>query len=181
MNTNIKKIIIIGMLVACQIITGRFLTISTPFMKIGFTFLPIAISAILYGPVWAGIGAAIGDIITAMLLPYGYFPGFTVSAFVTGAIYGFFLYRKSLNIWKITGCVLVINIAVSIFLQTYWIYLLTGQGYLVVLPMRIIQNAITTPIQIFGIRLIAYRVAKMSCDLHNSHNDDYYGKQEHTI
>jgi len=148
------------MLIACQVITGRYLTISTLFVKIGFTFLPIAISAILYGPVWAGIGAAIGDIIIAMLLPYGYFPGFTVSAFLTGAFYGLFLHRKSANILRITCCILVINISVSIFLQTYWLYSLTGQGYLVVLPMRIIQNVIMTPIQILGIRLIAYRVAK---------------------
>jgi len=148
------------MLIACQVITGRYLTISTLFVKISFTFLPIAISAILYGPVWAGIGAAIGDIIIAMLLPYGYFPGFTVSAFLTGAFYGLFLHRKSANILRITCCILVINISVSIFLQTYWLYSLTGQGYLVVLPMRIIQNVIMTPIQILGIRLIAYRVAK---------------------
>ena len=161
MNTNTKKIIIIGMLIACQVVTGRFLTISTLFVKIGFTFLPIAILAILYGPVWAGVGAAMGDIIISMLLPYGYFPGFTVSAFITGTVYGFFLYRKSANIWKITCSVLAINIAVSIFLQTYWLYLLTGQGYLAVLPMRIIQNAIMTPIQIFGIRRIAYRIAKI--------------------
>ena len=160
MNTSIKRVIIIGMLIACQVITGRYLTISTLFVKIGFTFLPIAISAILYGPVWAGIGAAIGDIIIAMLLPYGYFPGFTVSAFLTGAFYGLFLHRKSANILRITCCILVINISVSIFLQTYWLYSLTGQGYLVVLPMRIIQNVIMTPIQILGIRLIAYRVAK---------------------
>lgn len=181
MNTNIKKIIIIGMLIACQVITGRFLTISTPFMKIGFTFIPIAISAILFGPVWAGIGAAIGDIVTAILLPYGYFPGFTLSAFVTGAIYGFFLYRKSENIWKITCCVLVINITVSIFLQTYWLYLLTGQGYLVVLPMRIIQNAIMTPIQILGIRLIAHRVVKLERGLHSSYNSNYDRGQEYII
>lgn len=161
MNTNIKKIVIIGMLIACQVITGRFLTISTLYVKIGFTFLPIVISAILYGPVWAGIGAAIGDIVTAMLLPYGYFPGFTVSAFITGNIYGFFFYRKSANIWKIACCVLVTNIAISIFLQTYWFYLLTGQGYLVVLPTRIIQNVIMTPVQILCIRLIAFRVAKI--------------------
>ena len=160
MNTSIKRVIIIGMLIACQVISGRYLTISTLFVKIGFTFLPIAISAILYGPVWAGIGAAIGDIIIAMLLPYGYFPGFTVSAFLTGAFYGLFLHRKSANILRITCCILVINISVSIFLQTYWLYSLTGQGYLVVLPMRIIQNVIMTPIQILGIRLIAYRVAK---------------------
>lgn len=161
MNTNIKKIIIIGMLIACQVITGRLLTISTLFVKIGFTFLPIAISAILYGPVWAGIGAAMGDIIISMLLPYGYFPGFTVSAFITGAIYGLFLHRKPANIWKIACCVLIINIAVSVFLQTYWLYLLTGQGYLAVLPTRIMQNAIMTPIQILGIRLVAYRIAKI--------------------
>lgn len=73
MNQNIKRIVILGILIACQVIAGRFLTIATLYVKIGFIFLPIAISAILYGPVWAGISVAIGDIVIAMLLPMDIF------------------------------------------------------------------------------------------------------------
>jgi biotin transporter BioY len=35
----------------------------------------------------AGVGAADGDVVVAMLSPFGYFPGFIVSAFLTGYIY----------------------------------------------------------------------------------------------
>lgn len=161
MNTKLKRFVMLGLLIACQVIAGRFLTIATLFVKIGFIFLPISIAAILYGPIWAGVSAAIGDILIAMLLPYGYFPGFTVSAFLTGATYGLFLHRKSANIWRISCCVVVINIAISIFLQTFWLYLLTGEGYLAVLPTRIMQNVIMTPIQIIGIRTVSYRVAEL--------------------
>jgi len=160
MNQSIKRIIILGILIALQVIAGRFLTIATLFVKIGFIFLPIVISAILYGPFWAGICAAVGDIVIAMLLPYGYYPGFTVSAFLTGAIYGLFLYRKPISIWRIICCVSVINIVISIFLQTFWLLMLTGKGYLVLLPTRIVQNAIMTPIQILCIRMIAYRLTE---------------------
>ena len=162
MDPNIKKIIILGMLIACQIVIGRFLTISTLFVKIGFVFLPIVIAAILYGPFWAGLSAAIGDIVVAMLLPYGYFPGFTLSAFLTGIIYGLFLYGKPLNIWRIACCVLVIHITIGIFLQTYWLFLFTGQGYLIVLPARVMQALIMMPIQVLCIRMIAYRVAQIA-------------------
>lgn len=156
-----ENIAIFGVLIAAQIIAGRFLTIATLYVKIGFVFLPIVIAAIIYGPVWAGISAAIGDIMIAMLLPYGYFPGITVSAFLTGVIYGLFLYRKPMKMWRIICCVLVINIFISTFLQAYWLYLLTGKGYLAILPARVIQNLIMTPIHVVCIRLVAYRIASL--------------------
>lgn len=161
MNGKIKKIVILGVLLAAQVVAGRFLTIATLYAKIGFIFLPIAIAAILYGPVWAGVSAAVGDVLVAMLLPYGYFPGITLSAFFTGAIYGLFLYRKPMKMWRIAGSVLIINVVISIFMQAFWLYLLTGKGFLVLLPTRVMQNVIMTPIQIAGIRLVAYRIAAL--------------------
>ena len=80
MNSKVKKIVVIGMLVAAQVVAGRFLSISLPIVKIGFAFLPLVIVAMLYGPVWGGVAGAIGDILVAVLGGFGYFPPMTISA-----------------------------------------------------------------------------------------------------
>ena len=49
--SNIKKLITAAVLLALVIIMTRFLSIQTPFMRIGFSFIPIILSAILLGPV----------------------------------------------------------------------------------------------------------------------------------
>ena len=78
---NVKSVAILGILVAAEIIFARF-SIHTWNLKIGFSFVPIVIAAVLYGPIAGGMVAAIGDVISAFLFPVGaYFPGFTLTAF----------------------------------------------------------------------------------------------------
>ena len=155
MKNNVKKVAVIGMLLAIQVIVGRYASISLPTVKIGFTFLPLALTAILYGPVWGGIAGVLGDFLVAILGPYGYFPPMAVTAFLTGLIYGLFLYRKSLTTGRVIICVLVQSVLCSILLQTFWLTLLMDKAYLVLLPTRLIQNLITAPVQILCIRAVA--------------------------
>ena len=157
MTKTVQKITILGMLVAAQVIAGRFISISLPIVTIGFVFLPVAVTGILFGPLWGGIAAFLGDLITALLGPYGYFLPMGLSAFLTGAIYGIFLHRKPAGIWRILSRALRL---ISVFLQTFWLTLLTGKAYLVLLPARIIQNLITIPVSVICIRLVAYRVVR---------------------
>lgn len=161
MNRNVKKVVVIGMLLAVQVVAGRFIAISLPIVKIGFGFLPLTIIAILYGPVWGGIAGAIGDILVAVLGPFGYFPPMTISAILSGVIYGLFLYRKPASTRRVILCVLCEGIFVSLLLQTYWLTLLTGKAYLILFPTRVIQNLITIPINIICIRMVSYRVADL--------------------
>ena len=81
---DVKKLIQISLLIAIEVILTRFCSINTPIVRIGFGFLPIAIIAMMYGPLSAGISYAIGDILGMMLFPTGsFFPGFTLTAFLT--------------------------------------------------------------------------------------------------
>ena len=74
------------------------LAIHTTFIHLTFGFIPTAIFAILYGPVAAGIMAAIACFIGMLLFGQGvFFPGFMVSEFLVGYIYGYFLYKKMLR------------------------------------------------------------------------------------
>lgn len=92
---NTKRMVQVAMLIAVEIVLSRFLSIPTPITKISFAFLPVAIIAMLYGPVYAGIAAALADFIGAMLFPTApFFAGFTLTAFLTGVIYGLFLHKQ---------------------------------------------------------------------------------------
>ena len=51
-------------------------------------------------PISAGVAYAIGDILGMMIFPSGsYFPGFTLTAFLTGVIYGVVLYLSLIHIY----------------------------------------------------------------------------------
>lgn len=159
-NQVVRKIAIIGMLLAAQVVAGMFISIRTPWATIGFTFLPLSLTAILYGPMWGAAAAVMGDFLIATLGPYGYYPPMATTALLSGLTFGLFLYKKPLTIQRVTLCVLVEAILCSILVQTFWISTLTGKGYLVLLPVRIFQNLITAPVSIVCIRLVAPRVAE---------------------
>ena len=83
------------MFVALEVVLNRVVSINTQAWKIGFSFVPVALCAVLFGPLWAGAVNALGDFIGAMLFPFGpYHPGFTVVAFAMGMVFGLFLYRR---------------------------------------------------------------------------------------
>ena len=72
---SVKSISIIGILVAMEIILVRF-SIHTWNLKIGFSFIPVVVAAIFYGPVTAGLVGAIGDIMgSTPVSGWSIFPG----------------------------------------------------------------------------------------------------------
>ena len=85
-----------GSLVALEIVLARFCSIQAWNLRIGFSFLPIAMASIRFGPIPAAMAASAADILGAVLFPTtgAYFPGFTLTAFLTGVIFGLCLYRR---------------------------------------------------------------------------------------
>ena len=94
------RLVTMAFLIALEIVLTRFCSINTPILRIGFGFLPVAMMGIMFGPLWAGIGYAVGDLLGMLIFPSGaYFPGFTLTAFLTGLVFGFFLHGKEIT-WK---------------------------------------------------------------------------------
>ena len=92
---SLRRLTVSALLIALDVVFTRVLAINTPLMKIGLGFAAVALSAMLYGPLWAALTAALGDLIGALLFPTGaYFPGFTLTAALTGLLFGLFLYRR---------------------------------------------------------------------------------------
>lgn len=46
---NTKNIAYLSMFIAMEVILSRFLSIQTPIVKFGFSFLPIAAASIMFG------------------------------------------------------------------------------------------------------------------------------------
>jgi len=144
----------LAFLTALEVILSRFLSINFWNVKIGFSFVPIVIAAMLFGPVPAGIVGALGDFLGATLFPIGpYFPGFTFTAFLTGLVFGVFLYKKQ-TILRTVSAVLIQQIFLSLLLNTYWISVLYSSPYVPLLKTRLIQVAVLGPVQIIVITAI---------------------------
>ena len=152
---SLRKVIVLAFLTALLIVLERFLSFQMWNMRIGFSFVALAISGMLYGPLAAGLVGAIGDILGMMLFPTGpYFPGFTLTAFLTGAVFGLFLHKKQ-DKKRTIGAVAVNQIALSLFLQTLWISITYGAPYKALLPTRLTQCLIMIPLQLAVLLLAA--------------------------
>lgn len=146
---NTRKFVFMALLMALEVILTRFLSIQTPIVRIGFGFLPIALAGMMFGPLYAGAMAALADIIGMMLFPSGaYFAGFTVSAFISGVIYGIFLYKKDKSIVRITFSVVLNILIVDTALNTIWLTMILNKAFIAIMAPRIIKNVAMIPIEV---------------------------------
>lgn len=84
------KMVLTAILCVLAVIAKRFLSFNVWNLSIGVSFLPILVCAMINGRVWGGICGALADLIGAILFPFGpFFPGFTITAFVSGFLFGF--------------------------------------------------------------------------------------------
>ncbi len=149
-----KTMTAMALLTALEIVLSRFLSISAWNTKIGFAFIPVVLAAMLLGPLYAGIVAALADFLGAVLFPVGaYFPGFTLTAFLMGACYGLFLFRKQ-SFPRILCAVAVHQLLLSLLLNTLWISVLYGSPYPPLLISRLPQCAILAAVQLALIPLL---------------------------
>lgn len=150
-----KSIVFVGVFVALSIVLTRFLSFQLPFLRVSFGFLPIALCSILFGPLTGGIAGALADVIGFAIAGQGnFFPGFTLSAFLSGVIYGIFLHKKQKNIISITTAVVIITIFIDMLLNTLWISMLLKKAFMAYFPLRALKAVLWLPVQVITIKLI---------------------------
>lgn len=134
-------ITMIGFCVAMEVILARFLSLHTWNLKIGFSFLPVVAAAYWGGPIAGGLTGALGDLIGALLFPVGaYFPGFTLSSFLDGAIYGS-IFRRGIGKKQILLAVLIVQLGISLLLNTFWLTVLFQVSWKDLVLLRLFQCA----------------------------------------
>lgn len=110
----------------------------------------------ILGSFWGGVCGGLADFIGALLFPFGpYFPGFTATAFLSGAIFG--LVGKVAR--KEKGRVRFLLLAVlllaikelicSLVLNSLWISILYGSPFTAVVWSRVPLSAVTLVFEVF--------------------------------
>ncbi len=144
---NTRTVVYLAVLIALEIVLNRFLSINTPVVKIGFSFVPIAIAGMLFGPIPAAVVAALADLLGAILFPTGtIFLGITLTAFLKGISWGLFLHKKQ-TVSTVVPAVLVDQLVLSYLLNSFWLSILMGTTYKALLATRIVQTAILIPVE----------------------------------
>ncbi len=144
---SVQTVAVCGMLLALRVILGFFTVNVSILLKIGFAFLPVAVAGMLFGPVVGGTIGAAGDIVGYFIQPTGpYFPGFTVSSFVAGFLYGMVLYRRRISFVRSFSAKAIVTAAVSLLLNPLWLSMLYGKAFFTILSFRITANLVSLPV-----------------------------------
>lgn len=146
-RTNTEKLVITAILIALEVILTRFVGISTPMLRISFGFLPMVVVAMYYGPIWGGGAYALADVLGSLIFPTGaYFPGFTVSACLTGIICGLFLHKRKVTVGTSLAAVIAVVLGINLLVNTFWLTIILGKGYMAMLPARFVKELLCVPI-----------------------------------
>lgn len=151
----------VGLLVGVSIVLTRVFAVMVPIgglmtLRLGFGEIPIMLAGILFGPIAGGLGGAIADLIGFALNSQGgaFFPGFTVSAALTGIIPGVLLYKKeNISLTQLALVVFVTDLVTGVVLNTLWLTLLMERGFFVILPPRLVARLVTLPVYTSTIHL----------------------------
>ena len=137
-----------AMLAALALILNSVASINIgPYVKIGFSGIPNQLMDYLFGPVSGCLFAGVLDLVKFFMKPDGpFFFGFTFNAMLAAFIYGCFYYRRKLTIWRVLAAKFVVILIVNVLLNTLWLDMLYGKGFLAILPMRAFKNLIMWPI-----------------------------------
>ena len=137
-----------GLLLAIQMVLSSFGVIEVnDSLKISLAHLAVAPTALLFGPVVAGLQGALSDVLGFLLKPSGpYFPGFTLSAALLGVIYGLLLYKTRRTTWQIIAARVIVCVVINIGLNTLFLTMLYGPSRLATLPLRVMKNLIQLPV-----------------------------------
>ena len=157
-----KRLCVIAVLIAMQIVLGRIAAINVGnYLKISFGLIPIAVCGILTGPFWTLLMASVCDILGALLFPTGaFYWGFTMVAAAGGLIYGLFLYQKKENLLRCMLCTLTVAVVCNILLNTVFLIQIGAmvgpgnEGFWPVMWTRVLKNLIQFPVNgliLFGV------------------------------
>ena len=164
-----RQMTLASMLIALQVVLGKLSVGDPAVVKVGLGFIATALIGYFLGPWIGGLAMVINDLISNTILSSGplFFPGFTLSAFISGVIAGMFLYNQKVT-WQRALVYEFFQILVTnVIFTTLWIYLMslssssTGRTFMALLSVRLPKEIITWPIEALIVFVILRQVAKI--------------------
>lgn len=159
-QSRIFTLTCLALLIAMQIVLARYLVIPlSQTLRFSMSFIPVVIAARRFGILGGAAVYGIGDFLGAVAIPTtgAYFPGFTLTAVISGAIYGIFLGKKSGSV-RIILSVLLSQTLCSLLLNSFWNAYLMGTAFWPMVASRIPQCIIMTVVQIVFMLLFLEKI-----------------------
>jgi len=153
----------VGILLAIQMLLSSFGVFQlTESVKISLAHLAVAPTAMLFGPVAAGIQGALSDFLGYLLRPSGpYFPGFTLTALLLGVVYGILFFKTKRSLWQIILARVIVAVFINICLNTIFLAMLYGPAQWAALPLRAAKNFLQLPIDCVLLAAVCRSVARI--------------------
>lgn len=149
---NVRMLTLAGIITAASIVLESFpIYLLGTSLKIYFSFLVISLGCYVYGP---AVGILVGfanDTLGFLISSFGepYFPGYLITAMLSGLIYGTLLYRQRITVLRLVVVRLVINYGSNVLLGSVWKAMLYGKGYLYYFTTGLVKNAVLLPLEVF--------------------------------
>ena len=146
---NVRMLTLAGIITAASIVLESFpIYLLGTSLKIYFSFLVISLGCYVYGP---AVGILVGfanDTLGFLISSFGepYFPGYLITAMLSGLIYGTLLHRQRITVLRLV--VLVINYGSNVLLGSVWKAMLYGKGYYYYFTTGLVKNTTMLPIEV---------------------------------
>ena len=154
---KVQALAVCAMMLALRIVLGMFANFTlavVPFVKIGFSFIPIVITAYLYGPVCAAVVSGAGDVLSIIFAnptAFSLNPAITACCVLEGLIYGAVLYKEELTLKRIIFSKAAVLILCHLPLNTLALSFLMNMPYFTLLLYR---AAVLVPFAVVEVLII---------------------------
>lgn len=146
-----KKLVFLGLMAALNVVLSRFsIQLSNEVRLSILGFLPMAMAGTLLGPLYGALTGAVGDILNYILFTHvygGYFPGYTLTAALSGLWYGLVLHQKKITWPRAILAVLPVIVLGEMGLNSVWVYIMYYKTFWAKLPLRLMTNVIEFPLK----------------------------------
>ncbi len=154
-----------AVLSAVHLVLNQFTIPVSQLLEVGFDFLAVAAIGHLCGPWVAGLSGIVTDLLGYILRPNGpYFPGWTLSAILVGVLYGLWLYRRPIKLWRVVLCKLNMVLLFNFLLTPLWLHITYGQSFVVLSSLRLVKNVIKFPLDILLLMLVLKTCERVRAD-----------------
>jgi len=138
---KVQNLCICGFMIALYIVLSFCnITISAE-IEIRIGFLAFIAAGMYGGPVMGFTVGFFGDMLNSLIRGFAYFPGFSLSYALLGALCGLLLYKSRLNKFRVVGCALI-EFLIGVTLTTFWLHLMYGTPLQVLFLSRLIKCGI---------------------------------------
>lgn len=172
----IIRVTFTAMMIALYFVLDRFLAVfPTESVKLSFSFIAVAVSAIWLGPVEGMLTGGLGDLVSAVLMPAGALnPMLTATSALSGLLFGLAckrrinapLSKKRMMINIVTVNVFV-TVVINLGLNTLALAILYSPEaiwpyFFASLPIRAIKEGVMLPVRVGAFSLLALPDGRMA-------------------